>query len=101
MPDPLSALLAVVAGTALGAVYFGGLWWTVRRADSFRRPAFSMLVSALVRMTVALSGFYLVAGGNWQRLLLCLAGFIGARAAVSWQVRSAARIGAIEALHAP
>ncbi len=101
MPDALRAMLALVAGAALGAIYFGGLWWTVRRAGSFRRPAFSMLVSVLVRMSMVLGGFYLVAGGNWQRLLLCLLGFVVARAAVTWRVRPDARHAANGALRAP
>jgi len=101
MPDALPAMLALVAGAGLGAIYFGGLWWTVCRAGSFRRPALSLLVSALVRMSVALGGFYLVAGDSWQRLLLCLLGFIVGRAAVSWLVRQAMRPAATKAFHAP
>ena len=101
MPSALALVPALVAGAALGAIYFGGLWWTVRRAGSFRRPAFSMLASVLVRMSVALGGFYLVARDSWQRLLLCLLGFVVARAAVSWLVRPATRITATEVAHAP
>ncbi len=105
MPDALPAafslVLALAAGAGLGAIYFGGLWWTVRRAGSFRRPAISMLVSVLLRMSVVLGGFYLVAGYGWQRLLLCLLGFVIARAAVSRQVHPRTRIAASEALHAP
>ena len=101
MPDALPATLALVAGAGLGAIYFGGLWWTVRRAGSFRRPAFSMLVSVLVRMSMVLGGFYLVAGDSWQRLLLCLLGFVVARAAVTWRVRPDTRYAANGALRAP
>ncbi len=101
MPDAMPAMLALIAGAGLGAIYFGGLWWTVRRAGLFRRPAFSMLASVLVRMGVALGGFYLVASGSWQRLLLCLLGFLIGRAAVSWRLRPAARHRATKVLHAP
>ena len=100
MPSALALVPALVAGAALGAIYFGGLWWTVRRAGSFRRPAFSMLASVIVRMSVALGGFYLVAGGSWQRLLLCLLGFVAGRAAVSRLVRSATRDAETEVLDA-
>jgi F1F0 ATPase subunit 2 len=104
MPDSLQPWLAVLAGGGLGAIYFGGLWWTVRRAMSFRRPAASMLVSALLRMSVALGGFYLVAAGRWERLLLCLLGFVVARAAVTRLARPPAPSGpsaAREIAHAP
>ena len=101
MTDAVPTLLAVLAGAGLGAIYFGGLWWTVRRASTFRRPAVSMLASVLVRMSMALGGFYLVAGDSWQRLLLCLLGFLVGRAAVSRQVRAATRNDATGILHAP
>jgi len=104
MPDALPAMLALVAGAALGAIYFGGLWWTVRRAASSARPAQCILFSALLRMSTALGGFYVVAGGHWERLLLCLLGFIAARTAVTWLTRPLApeRPAALpEARHAP
>jgi len=104
MPESLLSWTAVLAGAGLGAIYFGGLWWTVRRAASFRRPVLSMLVSVWLRMSVALGGFYVVAGGNWKRLLLCLLGFVVARVVVTWLARSPTPSGAAtatEVLHAP
>ncbi|MDQ6685928.1 MAG: ATP synthase subunit I [Pseudomonadota bacterium] len=94
-------VLSLLAGGGLGAIYFGGLWWTVRRAASFRRPALTMLASALVRLGVALGGFYVVGAGSWQRLVLCLLGFVVARAAVTWHVRQRAPVAGTGILHAP
>jgi F1F0 ATPase subunit 2 len=74
-------LLALLTGGVLGLVFFGGLWWTVRQAAAFRHPALAVLVSLLLRMALTLGGFLLVAGDKWQRWLLCLLGFIAARAA--------------------
>ena len=87
MAAPLGLVMAVLAGAALGLVFYAGLWWTVRRAATFRRPGLSVLTSLLLRMSVTLGGFYLVAGANWARLLLCLMGFLLARAAVTWLTR--------------
>ena len=87
MAAPLGSVIAVLAGVALGLVFYAGLWWTVRRAATFRRPGLSVLTSLLLRMSVTLGGFYLVAGDDWARLLLCLAGFVLARAAVTWLTR--------------
>lgn len=101
MPETVPALMAVLAGAGLGAVYFGGLWWTVRRAASFRRPVISILFSVLLRVSLALSGFYAVAGGSWQRLLLCLLGFVIARAAITWLVRPRSPSGSTGVLDAP
>ena len=46
-----------------------------------------LLASAVLRIGVALGGFYLVAGGDWARMLLCLLGFLLARLAVTWATR--------------
>ncbi len=85
--QPAAHLLSVLAGVMLGTLFYGGLWWTVRRAATFGRPALSVLGSALLRMSVALGGFYLVGRGDWLRLLLCLLGFMLARAVVTWLTR--------------
>jgi F1F0 ATPase subunit 2 len=87
MNETLSLVLAWVVGGALGAMFFGGLWWTVRKGVSSERPALWFLGSALLRMGLALAGFYFVGGRDWKRLLLCLLGFIAARAAVTWLTR--------------
>ena len=72
-------VLALVAGILLGAVFFGGLWWTVRKGVSSKHPALWFLGSMLVRVSLVLVGFYFVGRGNWQRLVSCLLGFIIAR----------------------
>jgi F1F0 ATPase subunit 2 len=84
MNETLTLVLAWVAGGALGAMFFGGLWWTVQKGVSSTRPALWFFGSLLLRMSVALAGFYLVAGGHWQRLMLCLLGFVMARFVVTW-----------------
>jgi len=104
MNEFLLLMLALPAGVLLGAIFFGGLWWTVRKGISSEQPAFWFLGSLLLRMSIAVAGFYLVAGGQWQRLLLCLAGFVLARWAVSWLTRSSGAIrsrSAREARYAP
>lgn len=79
MNDLLALALAGVAGFALGAVFFGGLWWTVQRAVSSRRPALLFFGSLLLRMSIVLAGFYAVGHTDWQRLLACLFGFVVVR----------------------
>jgi F1F0 ATPase subunit 2 len=79
MNEVLVLALAGVAGFALGAVFFGGLWWTVQKAVSSRRPALLFLGSLLLRMSITLAGFYAVGHADWQRLLACLFGFVVVR----------------------
>jgi F1F0 ATPase subunit 2 len=91
MNEILLLALAWSAGVSLGAVFFGGLWWTVRRGVSSERPALWFFCSLLVRMSAALAGFYFVSNGQWDRLLLCLAGFVMARLVVTRLTRSKER----------
>ena len=62
-------MLALVAGVLLGAIFFGGLWWTVRKGVSSKQPALWFFGSLLLRMSIALAGFYFVGRGHWERLL--------------------------------
>jgi F1F0 ATPase subunit 2 len=79
MNETLTLLLAWVAGGVLGAIFFGGLWWTVGKGVSSKQPALLFFGSLLLRMSIALTGFYFVSGGHWDRLLACLLGFVIAR----------------------
>ena len=83
MNEALGWSLAGLAGIGLGVFFFGGLWWTVNKSISARRPGLWVFVSLTLRMSVALTGFYLVAGVHWQRLLACLLGFLIARLMVT------------------
>src|SRR5664280_2852283 len=89
MNETLSLMLTLVMGGMLGAIFFGGLWWTVRKVVSSRWPAFWLLGSMLLRTGITLAGFYFVAGGHWERLLVCLLGFVIARLMVIRFTRSA------------
>lgn len=75
MNEMLILLPALMAGVLLGAMFFGGLWWTVRRGIVSKRPAAWFVGSMLLRMGLTLAGFYYIANGHWQRLLACLLGF--------------------------
>lgn len=79
MNEWLTLVLVLVAGLLLGAIFFGGLWWTVRKGVSSKRPALLFLGSMLLRTGIVIAGFYAVADGYWQRQLVCLFGFVIAR----------------------
>jgi F1F0 ATPase subunit 2 len=87
MNEPVSLALALAAGVALGVVFFGGLWWTVRKGVLSSRPGFWVLGSLLVRMSITVAGFYFVSGRHWERFLLCLLGFVIARVLVTLRTR--------------
>jgi len=82
MNDMLLLALAALVGMLLGAMYFGGLWWTVKKGLASSRPAQWFIVSLLLRLGFTLLGFYFVAGDDWKKLLACLLGFVLARVIV-------------------
>jgi F1F0 ATPase subunit 2 len=88
MSELLKMILAGLAGVMLGVIFFGGLWWTVRKGVASPRPALWFFGSLLVRMSMVMIGFYFAGRGHWRRLLACLFGFIVARLVVMWLTRS-------------
>lgn len=79
MIDLLQLGLAMLEGAMLGAIFFGGLWWTVRKTVTARNPVVWFFGSMMLRMCIVLSGFYFVLGDSWLDLLAALLGFIAAR----------------------
>jgi F1F0 ATPase subunit 2 len=77
-------ILPLIVGIALGCLFFGGLWLTVKKAVGLKYAALWVSASSLLRTAVVLAGFYFVAVGNWQKLLICVLGFIAARFIIMW-----------------
>ena len=82
MIETFTVLFAWGVGVLLGTLFFGGLWWTIRKGLSSNHPALWFLGSLLIRTTITAVGFVFVASGHWDRLLICLMGFIMARLVV-------------------
>lgn len=79
MNEIWGVVLALITGILLGVLFFGGLWWTVRRGLSSTRPALWFPGSLLFRTSITLAGFYVVSDGHWERLLAGLVGLTIAR----------------------
>jgi F1F0 ATPase subunit 2 len=82
MSETRGVLTAVLTGMIVGMVFFGGLWWTVRRALASAQAAIWFSGSFLARTAITLTGFYFAAQGDWRRMVGCVAGFLGARMCV-------------------
>jgi len=72
-------ILSLIAGAVLGVFFFGGLWWTTKKAILSKSPALWFLASLFVRLSVTITGFYFIAHDHWERMLICLLGFVIAR----------------------
>ncbi len=99
MTDLLTLSLDFIAGLVLGAIFYGGLWWTVRRL-CVKAAGRWLVASFVVRASVALAGFYAVARGTGYGAAACLVGFFVARMVVTRLTRlrpeakpAAARLG--------
>jgi F1F0 ATPase subunit 2 len=79
LAEILVVTLAFLAGLAIGAAFFGGLWWTVSRGIRSKRPALLFVTSLLVRITFAMMGLYAVGHAHLERLIACVFGFFGVR----------------------
>jgi F1F0 ATPase subunit 2 len=82
---PLAVALA--AGLVLGTLFFGGLWWTVRRGLTATMPAAWFGFSALGRLAAVGCGLYCFARLGLPSLLACLCGLLVARGAVKHLTR--------------
>ncbi len=72
-------MIVFAAGIALGALYFGGLWLTVRNLATSRFPVLRTTLSFFSRLAIVLLGFYVIMDGRWERLAICMLGFLLAR----------------------
>lgn len=82
MMDWPGIALAAALGAGLGALFFGGLWLTVRALPTARYPAALSLGSLAARSILLMAGFYVVSAGHWERILAALVGFVLARIAL-------------------
>ncbi|MBE0411562.1 MAG: ATP synthase subunit I [Anaerolineales bacterium] len=76
MNEFMYLVAALLAGMLLGLFYFGGLWVTVQRIPTSRVPLLLTIGSFLLRAGIVLGGFYIVAQGEWLRVIVSLVGFI-------------------------
>jgi F1F0 ATPase subunit 2 len=79
MDSPFALALALAAGAAVGAVFFTGLWLTVRFLPSAGSPVLLMIGSAVLRLGIALPALGFIAAGSLPRLGLAILGFLAMR----------------------
>jgi len=87
MNDALMLAVAFVVGTAIGAWFYLGLWWTIRRGLASSQPALWFTASLVLRLGIALAALFAIGRGHWPRLALCLLGMVFARLVVTWMTR--------------
>jgi len=79
MNEILYITFSLLTGLVLGILFFGGLWFTIKKAVTAKTPALWFTFSFFFRVGITLIGFYYTSLGNWQRLVICMLGFMIAR----------------------
>jgi F1F0 ATPase subunit 2 len=82
----LEICLALAWGLLLGACYFGGLWWTVRRLPGRAKPGRLLLASFCVRLVPVLVGLALVLQRGPAVLAAAIGGLLAARTALTRRI---------------
>ncbi|MEO8772478.1 MAG: ATP synthase subunit I [Ferruginibacter sp.] len=88
MNEISNMVLPFIVGLLLGVIFFGGLWFTVKKLAVSKLPALLVLGSFFFRVSIVLTGFYFIGLGDWKKLIVCLVGFIVARFAVIYYTKS-------------
>ncbi len=75
-PEVWQLAIALLAGSAIGLFYFGGLWLTVIRIPSSNNPQLLLIGSFGLRLAGALAAFYSLTPWGWQALAVAMAGLL-------------------------
>ena len=79
--------LTLLAGILLATIFYGGLWWTIRKIVSSRSPGAWLISSFWLRAIITVSGFYFVSREDWRSVATCLLGFVIGRIAITQLTR--------------
>ncbi len=75
----LQMVLSILIGACLGGLFFGGLWWTVRKVRDGDASYWFFGISFLLRSAVAIVGFYLLLRFGPLQLMAGLLAFLVVR----------------------
>ncbi|HEY9185267.1 MAG TPA: ATP synthase subunit I [Salegentibacter sp.] len=88
MNEIIYMVFVLTAGVVLGILFFGGLWFTVKKVVTSKRPALWLIGSFIIRVSITLVGFYYLSQGSWKNLLISVLGFIIARSIIIHHTKS-------------
>jgi len=71
--------ISVIGGTALGLLYFGGLWWTVNRIRNVDHAVGFYLASLIIRAAVLLLSLFWLLQLGIVNLFVAVIGFFAVR----------------------
>lgn len=72
----LFLFFALLSGAVLGLIYFGGLWYTLRKAAEYQPSYWLIFGSFLIRLVFALLVFYVLMVQHWAYMAIALCAFL-------------------------
>jgi F1F0 ATPase subunit 2 len=72
-------MIPFTAGIIIGIMNYYILWITVQKMASLKQPLLWNMISFFSRTGIVLTIFYLVMDGRWEKLVVCLVGFLMVR----------------------
>ena len=88
MATALGIVAGLICGLVTGALFFGGLWWTVQRLTASPHPALLAMASLLVRLALLVVGLWATSQLGLSAMLAAGVGLLVARQLIVRQVRS-------------
>lgn len=77
--DILTLVGLGIVGFVTGALYFQGLWWTLRGLKPEGAWTSRFVASFIFRASLVVAVFYLLMGNDWRRIFALTLGFLVAR----------------------
>lgn len=79
-------IFSIISGGLTGLIYFGGLWYTVKKLPSSAVPHGLMIFSMALRLAIVLMAFLMLIRLHWIYLLIALIAFILVRQIIMYKV---------------
>lgn len=69
-------MLPFIVGTILGAIYFGGLYFTTQKIGEVEKPTLLIVLSFILRMGLLILTFFYLSKGGYKDMLIALVALI-------------------------
>ncbi|PWN05989.1 ATP synthase subunit I [Rhodohalobacter mucosus] len=78
----LMILIGILSGIILSLIFFGGLWYTLKHMENWRRQWILVAGSFIVRNAIVLAAFYFLILQHWSALVAAFIAFMITRQVV-------------------
>lgn len=85
--SPFFVTVGFIVGAVIGTLYFGGLWWSVKRIKNVERKKMFLFLSWLVRSVFLCGGLFILARYDAQMLISGAVGLLVARFLIVYSVK--------------